>query len=62
MNYPEYFEFLKENSSEELQKAIPVLEEVLKNDNDCKKLEKINGYLIDNADERSFSEFLCELR
>ena len=62
MNYPEYFEFLKENSSEELQKAIPVLEEILKNDNDGKKLEKINDYLIDNADDRAFSEFLCELR
>ena len=62
MNYPEYFEFLKDNSSEELQKAIPVLEEILKNDNDGKKLEKINDYLIDNTDDRSFSEFLCELR
>lgn len=62
MNYPDYFEFLKENSSKELQKAIPVLKEILKNDNDGKKLEKINGYLIDNADDRSFSEFLCELR
>lgn len=62
MNYPEYFEFLKTNSSEELKKAIPVLEEILKNDNDGKKLEKINDYLIDNADDRSFSEFLCELR
>ena len=62
MNYPEYFEFLKENSSEELQKAIPVLEEILKNDNDGKKLEKINEYLIDNADNSIFSEFLCELR
>ena len=48
--------------AEELQKAIPVLEEILKNDNDGKKLEKINDYLIDNADDRSFSEFLCELR
>ena len=62
MNYPEYFEFLKDNSSEELQKAIPVLEEILKNDNDGKKLEKINDYLIDNADDRSFSKFLYELR
>lgn len=62
MNYPEYFEFLKENSSEELKKAIPILEEVLKNDNDGEKLEKINDYLIDNADNRNFSEFLYELR
>lgn len=62
MNYPEYFEFLKDNSSEELKKAIPILKEVLKNDNDSEKIKKINNYLIDNADNRNFSEFLYELR
>ena len=53
---------LHDNHNEYLVCCIPVLEEILKNDNDGKKLEKINDYLIDNTDDRSFSEFLCELR
>ncbi len=62
LNYPEYFEFLKEHSSDELKSALPLLEVVLKNDADGEKIEKINQYLVDKTDNRHFSELLYDLR
>lgn len=62
LNYPEYFEFLKDNSSDELQSIISLLEEILNSDINGKKVERINQYLIDENDNRTFSELLFELR
>lgn len=63
LNQKEYFEFLKEHSnSEEVKAAIPLIEEILQDNNNDENLEQINQYLIDKTDKRSFYKFLYELR
>lgn len=60
-NQPEYYNFLKEYSSDDLKKALPYIEKYLSEANSKEYLIYINKYLTDSKDNRSYVEFFSEL-